>query len=206
MYISKRQEDNVPAKTTASIPIKLCSTIKTKYCLWLPVAVVVVVVVVVFVGHWFKSECREYVCMDWDCWWLQCSARCGEGRRSRTVSCVLRKRRVVDDRLCHDEGLRRPATVQRCHGRHCSSQFHWMSSDWSQVRYFSLCQASCSSSTRSICCGFIADLLYKLLYSRVWEMSWLYPVVVHLEFNKIEPIQFAHLAVTPDLVIALWLF
>ena len=70
---------------------------------------------------------------------MQCSSRCGEGQRSRTVRCVSRKRRAVDDQLCLEQGLPRPAAVQPCHGHHCSSssssdsQFHWTTSDWSQV-------------------------------------------------------------------------
>ena len=67
------------------------------------------------------------------CLWLQCSASCGEGQRSRTVRCVVRKRRVVDSELCFSQGLRQPVAVERCHAKHCA-RFHWMTSSWSQVR------------------------------------------------------------------------
>ncbi|XP_022109098.1 A disintegrin and metalloproteinase with thrombospondin motifs 9-like isoform X2 [Acanthaster planci] len=86
-----------------------------------------------------NNKCNTHSCdAPWLAWqagpWGECSAACGPGQQSRTVTCqayspdgwVMR----ADDKTCHQES--RPQDIRSCFISLCSSDVSWMMGPWSQ--------------------------------------------------------------------------
>ena len=61
---------------------------------------------------------------------IQCSERCGGGRRTRPVACVLTgEKERVPHKFCRKQN--KPTTSQHCNTKPCT--FIWKTGEWSKV-------------------------------------------------------------------------
>ncbi|XP_030069873.1 papilin isoform X2 [Microcaecilia unicolor] len=88
-----------------------------------------------------QQACNLRQCAGWSVGpWSECSASCGEGIQSRTVSCQMDSGSQLQDFACLQEV--KPPTTQRCVGENCIQRIGWHIGEWG------LCSKSCGSGMR----------------------------------------------------------
>ncbi|XP_041047780.1 A disintegrin and metalloproteinase with thrombospondin motifs 9-like isoform X1 [Carcharodon carcharias] len=85
-----------------------------------------------------REQCNTRACPTDDVWhrgrWSSCSISCGKGSKYRTVYCMTKDGKEVEEENC--KHLERPKTHKRCRGGRCPK---WKTGDWAQ------CSALCGS-------------------------------------------------------------
>ena len=84
------------------------------------------------------DSCHTYHWLAGD--WGSCSATCGGGTQSRTVSCLDENGNIVAGSLCDPNT--KPATSQSCNTDPCPT-YHWLAGDWGS------CSATCGGGTQA---------------------------------------------------------
>ncbi|NXQ53776.1 PPN protein, partial [Anthoscopus minutus] len=100
-----------------------------------------------------SQPCNVQPCATWSTGpWSQCSASCGEGVQTRTVTCRTKQGSQAQDFACLMEP--KPSATQPCLKENCIQEVGWHVGDWG------LCSKSCDSGirTRQVIC---ADGDYK---------------------------------------------
>ncbi|XP_063015214.1 papilin isoform X2 [Melospiza melodia melodia] len=95
-----------------------------------------------------SQPCNLRQCATWSTGpWSQCSASCGEGVQTRTVTCRTRQGSQAQDFACLMEP--KPSATQPCLKENCIQEISWHVGDWG------LCSKSCDSGirTRQVICA-----------------------------------------------------
>ncbi|NXP72281.1 PPN protein, partial [Ramphastos sulfuratus] len=95
-----------------------------------------------------SQPCNMRQCATWSTGpWSECSASCGEGVQTRTVTCRTQQGSQAQDFACLVEP--KPSATQPCHKENCIQEIGWHVGDWG------LCSKSCSSGirTRQVICA-----------------------------------------------------
>ncbi|NXH51668.1 PPN protein, partial [Rhabdornis inornatus] len=95
-----------------------------------------------------SQPCNIQQCATWSTGpWSQCSASCGEGVQTRTVTCRTQQGSQAQDFACLMEP--KPSATQPCLKENCIQEIGWHVGDWG------LCSKSCDSGirTRQVICA-----------------------------------------------------
>ncbi|NXR83135.1 PPN protein, partial [Pycnonotus jocosus] len=95
-----------------------------------------------------SQPCNLRQCATWSTGpWSQCSASCGEGVQTRTVTCRTQQGSQAQDFACLMEP--KPSATQPCLKENCIQEIAWHVGDWG------LCSKSCDSGirTRQVICA-----------------------------------------------------
>ncbi|NXJ79879.1 PPN protein, partial [Trogon melanurus] len=95
-----------------------------------------------------SQPCNMRQCATWSTGpWSECSASCGEGVRTRTVTCRTQQGSPAQDFACLMEP--KPSATQPCLKENCIQEIGWHVGDWG------LCSKSCNSGirTRQVICA-----------------------------------------------------
>uniref|UniRef100_A0A803YGQ3 Papilin n=1 Tax=Meleagris gallopavo TaxID=9103 RepID=A0A803YGQ3_MELGA len=95
-----------------------------------------------------SQPCNRRQCATWSTGpWSECSASCGEGVQTRTVTCRTQQGSQAQDFACLTEP--KPPATQPCLKENCIQEVGWHVGDWG------LCSKSCSSGirTRQVICA-----------------------------------------------------
>ncbi|NWR58165.1 PPN protein, partial [Bucorvus abyssinicus] len=95
-----------------------------------------------------RQPCNRRQCATWSAGpWSQCSASCGEGVQTRTVTCRTQQGAQAQDFACLMEP--KPSATQPCLKENCIQEIGWHVGDWG------LCSKSCNSGirTRQVICA-----------------------------------------------------
>ncbi|NXT05071.1 PPN protein, partial [Prunella fulvescens] len=95
-----------------------------------------------------SQPCNVQQCAAWSTGpWSQCSASCGEGVQTRTVTCRTQQGSQAQDFACLMEP--KPSATQPCLKENCIQEIGWHVGDWG------LCSKSCDSGirTRQVICA-----------------------------------------------------
>ncbi|NXY42259.1 PPN protein, partial [Ceuthmochares aereus] len=95
-----------------------------------------------------SQPCNLRQCATWSTGpWSECSASCGEGVQTRTVTCRTQQGSQAQDFACLMEP--KPSATQLCHKENCIQEIGWHVGDWG------LCSKSCNSGirTRQVICA-----------------------------------------------------
>ncbi|NXJ65931.1 PPN protein, partial [Rostratula benghalensis] len=95
-----------------------------------------------------SQPCNVRPCATWSTGpWSECSASCGEGVQTRTVTCRTQQGSQAQDFACLMEP--KPSATQPCLKENCIQEIGWHVGDWG------LCSKSCSSGirTRQVICA-----------------------------------------------------
>ncbi|XP_018763142.2 papilin isoform X4 [Serinus canaria] len=95
-----------------------------------------------------SQPCNLRQCATWSTGpWSQCSASCGEGVQTRTVTCRTQQGSQAQDFACLMEP--KPSATQPCLKENCIQEIGWHVGDWG------LCSKSCDSGirTRQVICA-----------------------------------------------------
>ncbi|NXL17215.1 PPN protein, partial [Setophaga kirtlandii] len=95
-----------------------------------------------------SQPCNLRQCATWTTGpWSQCSASCGEGVQTRTVTCRTQQGSQAQDFACLMEP--KPSATQPCLKENCIQEISWHVGDWG------LCSKSCDSGirTRQVICA-----------------------------------------------------
>uniref|UniRef100_A0A8C3XZD1 Papilin, proteoglycan like sulfated glycoprotein n=1 Tax=Catharus ustulatus TaxID=91951 RepID=A0A8C3XZD1_CATUS len=95
-----------------------------------------------------SQPCNVRQCATWSTGpWSQCSASCGEGVQTRTVTCRTQQGAQAQDFACLMEP--KPSATQPCLKENCIQEIGWHVGDWG------LCSKSCDSGirTRQVICA-----------------------------------------------------
>ncbi|XP_052551449.1 papilin isoform X3 [Tympanuchus pallidicinctus] len=95
-----------------------------------------------------SQPCNRRQCATWSTGpWSECSASCGEGVQTRTVTCRTQRGSQAQDFACLMEP--KPPATQPCLKENCIQEVGWHVGDWG------LCSKSCSSGirTRQVICA-----------------------------------------------------
>ncbi|NXH66643.1 PPN protein, partial [Hydrobates tethys] len=95
-----------------------------------------------------SQPCNVRQCATWSTGpWSECSASCGEGVQTRTVTCRTQQGSQAPDFACLMEP--KPSATQPCLKENCIQEIGWHVGDWG------LCSKSCSSGirTRQVICA-----------------------------------------------------
>ncbi|KFZ64773.1 Papilin, partial [Antrostomus carolinensis] len=95
-----------------------------------------------------SQPCNMRQCATWSTGpWSECSASCGEGVQTRTVTCRTRQGSQAQDFACLMEP--KPSATQPCLKENCIQEIGWHIGDWG------LCSKSCNSGirTRQVICA-----------------------------------------------------
>ncbi|XP_068018276.1 papilin isoform X1 [Melanerpes formicivorus] len=95
-----------------------------------------------------SQPCNMRQCATWSTGpWSECSASCGEGVQTRTVTCRTQQGSQAQDFACLMEP--KPVATQPCLKENCIQEIGWHVGDWG------LCSKSCSSGirTRQVICA-----------------------------------------------------
>ncbi|RLW10538.1 hypothetical protein DV515_00002252 [Chloebia gouldiae] len=95
-----------------------------------------------------SQPCNVRQCATWSTGpWSQCSASCGEGVQTRTVTCRTQQGSQAQDFACLMEP--KPSATQPCLKENCIQEIGWHVGDWG------LCSKSCDSGirTRQVICA-----------------------------------------------------
>nr|XP_021389233.1 papilin isoform X4 [Lonchura striata domestica]XP_021389234.1 papilin isoform X4 [Lonchura striata domestica]XP_021389235.1 papilin isoform X4 [Lonchura striata domestica]XP_021389236.1 papilin isoform X4 [Lonchura striata domestica]XP_021389237.1 papilin isoform X4 [Lonchura striata domestica] len=95
-----------------------------------------------------SQPCNVRQCASWSTGpWSQCSASCGEGVQTRTVTCRTQQGSQAQDFACLMEP--KPSATQPCLKENCIQEIGWHVGDWG------LCSKSCDSGirTRQVICA-----------------------------------------------------
>ncbi|NXA76811.1 PPN protein, partial [Thryothorus ludovicianus] len=95
-----------------------------------------------------SQPCNVRQCAAWSTGpWSQCSASCGEGVQTRTVTCRTQQGSQAQDFACLMEP--KPSATQPCLKENCIQEIGWHVGDWG------LCSKSCDSGirTRQVICA-----------------------------------------------------
>ncbi|NXN28058.1 PPN protein, partial [Nycticryphes semicollaris] len=95
-----------------------------------------------------SQPCNVRPCATWSTGpWSECSASCGEGVQTRTVTCRTQQGSQAQDFACLMEP--KPSATQPCLTENCIQEVGWHVGDWG------LCSKSCSSGirTRQVICA-----------------------------------------------------
>nr|XP_033807275.1 papilin isoform X2 [Geotrypetes seraphini] len=88
-----------------------------------------------------QQACDLRQCAGWSVGpWSECSASCGEGIQTRTVSCKMNSGSQLQEFACLQEV--KPLITQRCTGENCRKRIGWHIGEWG------LCSKSCGSGMR----------------------------------------------------------
>ncbi|NXA06253.1 PPN protein, partial [Sapayoa aenigma] len=94
------------------------------------------------------QPCNVRQCASWSTGpWSECSASCGEGVQTRTVTCKTQQGSQAQDFACLMEP--KPSATQPCLKENCIQEIGWHIGDWG------LCSKSCGSGirTRQVICA-----------------------------------------------------
>jgi len=98
------------------------------------------------------GACNVYACPSWDPNpWGDCSAKCGDGTRTRTVECISYEGLVIDRDQCDNQPL--PATSEPCQLIPCP---HWHRGLWGD------CDRPCGGGFQT------RDLVCRMPHDSVW--------------------------------------
>ncbi|NXR30918.1 PPN protein, partial [Zosterops hypoxanthus] len=103
-----------------------------------------------------SQPCNVHQCAAWSTGpWSQCSASCGEGVQTRTVTCRTQQGSQAQDFACLMEP--KPSATQPCLKENCIQEIGWHVGDWG------LCSKSCDSGirTRQVICADGDSKLYS---------------------------------------------
>ncbi|NWS76488.1 PPN protein, partial [Crotophaga sulcirostris] len=95
-----------------------------------------------------SQPCNLRQCATWSTGpWSECSASCGEGVQTRTVTCRTQQGSQAQDFACLMEP--KPSATQPCRKENCLQEIGWHVGDWG------LCSKSCNSGirTRQVICA-----------------------------------------------------
>ncbi|NXD79466.1 PPN protein, partial [Halcyon senegalensis] len=95
-----------------------------------------------------SQPCNMRQCATWSTGpWSECSASCGEGVQTRTVTCRTQQGSQAQDFACLMEP--KPSATQPCLKENCIQEIGWHVGDWG------LCSKSCNSGirTRQVICA-----------------------------------------------------
>ncbi|NXA36421.1 PPN protein, partial [Eudromia elegans] len=95
-----------------------------------------------------SQPCNTRQCASWNTGpWSECSASCGEGVRTRSVTCRTQQGTQAQDLACLLES--KPPATQPCLRESCVQEIGWHVGDWG------LCSKSCDSGirTRQVICA-----------------------------------------------------
>ncbi|KAM6273650.1 papilin isoform 2-T2 [Porphyrio hochstetteri] len=95
-----------------------------------------------------SQPCNMRQCATWSAGpWSECSASCGEGVQTRTVTCRTQQGTQAQDFACLTEP--KPLATQPCLRENCIQEIGWHIGDWG------LCSKSCNSGirTRQVICA-----------------------------------------------------
>ncbi|NXG02073.1 PPN protein, partial [Sakesphorus luctuosus] len=95
-----------------------------------------------------SQPCNVRQCASWSTGpWSECSASCGEGVQTRTVTCKTQQGSQAQDFACLMEP--KPSATQSCLKENCIQEIGWHVGDWG------LCSKSCGSGirTRQVICA-----------------------------------------------------
>ncbi|NXX83824.1 PPN protein, partial [Urocolius indicus] len=95
-----------------------------------------------------SQPCNVRQCATWSTGpWSECSASCGEGVQTRTVTCRTQRGSQAQDFACLMEP--KPSATQPCLKENCIQEIGWHVGDWG------LCSKSCNSGirTRQVICA-----------------------------------------------------
>ncbi|XP_009959774.1 PREDICTED: papilin [Leptosomus discolor] len=95
-----------------------------------------------------NQPCNMRQCASWSTGpWSECSASCGEGVQTRTVTCRTQQGSQAGDFACLMEP--KPSATQPCLKENCIQEIGWHIGDWG------LCSKSCNSGirTRQVICA-----------------------------------------------------
>ncbi|KFP07889.1 Papilin, partial [Calypte anna] len=95
-----------------------------------------------------SQPCNIRQCATWSTGpWSECSASCGEGVQTRTVTCRTQQGTQAQDFACLMEP--KPSATQPCLKENCIQEISWHVGDWG------LCSKSCNSGirTRQVTCA-----------------------------------------------------
>ncbi|KGL86288.1 Papilin, partial [Charadrius vociferus] len=95
-----------------------------------------------------SQPCNMRQCATWSTGpWSECSASCGEGVQTRTVTCRTQQGSQAQDFACLMEP--KPSATQPCLKENCIQEIGWHIGDWG------LCSKSCNSGirTRQVICA-----------------------------------------------------
>ncbi|NXF05367.1 PPN protein, partial [Smithornis capensis] len=95
-----------------------------------------------------SQPCNVRQCASWSTGpWSECSASCGEGVQTRTVTCKTQQGSQAQDFACLVEP--KPSATQPCLKENCIQEIGWHVGDWG------LCSKSCDSGirTRQVICA-----------------------------------------------------
>ncbi|NXH92173.1 PPN protein, partial [Edolisoma coerulescens] len=95
-----------------------------------------------------SQPCNVRQCASWSTGpWSECSASCGEGVQTRTVTCRTQQGSQAEDFACLMEP--KPSATQPCLKENCIQEIGWHVGDWG------LCSKSCDSGirTRQVICA-----------------------------------------------------
>ncbi|XP_068049426.1 papilin isoform X2 [Anomalospiza imberbis] len=95
-----------------------------------------------------SQPCNVRQCATWSTGpWSECSASCGEGVQTRTVTCRTQRGSQAQDFACLMEP--KPSATQPCLKENCIQEIDWHVGDWG------LCSKSCDSGirTRQVICA-----------------------------------------------------
>ncbi|NXP46671.1 PPN protein, partial [Heliornis fulica] len=95
-----------------------------------------------------SQPCNMRECATWSTGpWSECSASCGEGVQTRTVTCRTQQGSQAQDFACLMEP--KPSATQPCLKENCIQEIGWHVGDWG------LCSKSCNSGirTRQVICA-----------------------------------------------------
>ncbi|XP_014797540.1 PREDICTED: papilin isoform X2 [Calidris pugnax] len=95
-----------------------------------------------------SQPCNVRPCATWSTGpWSECSASCGEGVQTRTVTCRTQQGSQAQDFACLMEP--KPSATQPCLKENCIQEIGWHVGDWG------LCSKSCNSGirTRQVICA-----------------------------------------------------
>ncbi|NXB20945.1 PPN protein, partial [Rhagologus leucostigma] len=95
-----------------------------------------------------SQPCNVRQCASWSTGpWSECSASCGEGVQTRTVTCRTQQGSQAQDFACLMEP--KPSATQPCLKENCIQEIGWHIGDWG------LCSKSCDSGirTRQVICA-----------------------------------------------------
>ncbi|KFW63734.1 Papilin, partial [Pygoscelis adeliae] len=95
-----------------------------------------------------SQPCNMRQCATWSTGpWSECSASCGEGVQTRTVTCRTQRGSQAQDFACLMEP--KPSATQPCLKENCIQEVGWHVGDWG------LCSKSCNSGirTRQVICA-----------------------------------------------------
>ncbi|NWW45308.1 PPN protein, partial [Pedionomus torquatus] len=103
-----------------------------------------------------SQPCNVRPCATWNTGpWSECSASCGEGVQTRTVTCRTQQGSQAQDFACLMEP--KPSATQPCLKENCIQEIDWHVGDWG------LCSKSCNSGirTRQVICADSDSKLYS---------------------------------------------